>query len=273
ELKGEGHLQGLPEPVLPELPDLQVFPPQQQSDSLLKGTRVHGSRVWSYVLVPQKPGAVELPAISIPYFDPRPGEYRRAEVDTALTLAVRGSTRSARMDGTEVKLHPIRTASLPTLEPAAGPSSPWWHALILVPVAAALVLILLPSRRASEPRGAGGPKGNRRHHGSSGRRAARQHLLRELQEAVADDRPRQTAARVEEAWRGYLSERWNIPTGTASSRWSQLLEAEGVSPAAAEELVQLADDLHYLRYAPKLSSTDDLRRELVERSRRLVKSL
>ena len=51
------------------------------------------------------------------------------------------------------------------------------------------------------------------------------------------------------------------------------MTTHGASRDAAEELVALADDLHYLRYAPKLSSTEEMQRELVERSRRLARRL
>ena len=40
-----------------------------------------------------------------------------------------------------------------------------------------------------------------------------------------------------------------------------------------DRLVELADDLHYLRYAPKLAAADGLRRELGDRSRKLLRGL
>jgi hypothetical protein len=94
-----------------------------------------------------------------------------------------------------------------------------------------------------------------------------------LKAASHEKRPRQVAALIEEAWREFLAARWEIPQGTPSTRWGQLLDHSGLPHGAATELVKLADDLHYLRYAPKLSSTEDLQEELVERSRKLVKAL
>jgi hypothetical protein len=126
-----------------------------------------------------------------------------------------------------------------------------------------------PSGSGSTSRATGGPTPG----GRAGARLARRHLVRSLEAVVAEERPRQAAKQVEDAWRNYLVERWEISPGTASTQWSTLLEEKGISKAIAEELVRLAEDLHYLRYAPKLSSTDELRRELVERSRRLAKKL
>ena len=47
----------------------------------------------------------------------------------------------------------------------------------------------------------------------------------------------------------------------------------GVDREIAAGLVELADDLHYLRYAPKLAAADGLRRELQARSQKLLRGL
>lgn len=254
-LEGRGHLQGIAEPRLAEVPGLEVFPPQEQSRQQLKGTRVHGRRVWSFVLVPQRPGEIELPAVAIPYFDPWKNRYETAAAD-GLGLVVRGLTALAREGGETLELHPIRTAALPASGGDGGWSSvlPWIFAL---PWVLALGLVALRWRRG----------------GGGGASSARRHLVERLREASAEEQPRLAAAAIEDAWRGYLEERWKIAPGTPSPRWSRLLAEKGVDGGTAAELVKLADDLHYLRYAPKLASTADLRSELFERSRKLVRAL
>jgi hypothetical protein len=122
-----------------------------------------------------------------------------------------------------------------------------------VPGVLALVLLLARRRNGAGP--------------------AHQRLEQGLAEAGQESRPRQAAARIEEAWRDLLAERWDIPPGTPSTRWADLLEARGADPAAARELVRLADDLHYLRYAPQLSTCDAMVGEVLDRCRKLVRSL
>ncbi len=250
-LKGRGHFQGLPPPLLPELPGVEVFPPQQLSSEAVKRKEVSGERTWSFVLVPQRPGRWDLPAIEVPYFDPRQERYLVARTP-ALDLTVRGSRRLAFEDGRTVSLHPIRTAALP----AAGGRrlaglEPWLFAL---PWGLAVGLLLARRR-------------------GGGRLGARRRLLSRLDGALAETAPRQAAVEIEEAWRDFLYKRWGLDRGAPSTRWSALLLAAGARQQAAGELMALADDLHYLRYAPQLSSTDGLRRELVERSRRLARAL
>jgi len=254
-LRGEGHLQGLPEPQLPELPGIKVFPPQQQARERLRGTVVTGTRVWSFVLVPERPGTWQLPPLEVPFFDPRKGSYQVARAG-ALTLTARGATSLTQDGGETVELHPIRNAALPAaqagwrLEDAAR----WLFALPWLLVAAVLLL-----RRGSELGGA--------------HRQARKALLEQLAGAVDEEQPRRAAACIEEAWRAFLNRRWGVPPGAPSNRWQALLEERGVKASHAAELVRLADDLHYLRYAPKLSSTAELQRELIERSRKLARVL
>jgi hypothetical protein len=94
-----------------------------------------------------------------------------------------------------------------------------------------------------------------------------------LKAAAQEERPRQAAAQIEEAWRDFLAARYDLPTGTPSPQWPGELARRGVEGPVAERLARLADDLHYLRYAPQLAAADSLRGEVIERSRRLLREL
>ena len=251
-LEGRGHLKGLQPPQLPEMAGIEVFPPQQQSSESLQRKSIAGERTWSFVLVPERPGHWELPAIEVPYFDPQEERYRTAEAQP-LSLRVRGSTRVAHPDGRTIDLHPIRTAALPAV--AGRPGSRYRPWLFTLPWMLAIAIFLARRRDAG-----------------SERRSERRRLLERLQNAAEEDHPRRAGAEIEEAWREFLCRRWGLPQGSPSSQWEAQLVGSGVPEATAEELVKLADDLHYLRYAPKLSSTAELRRDLVERSRKLARA-
>ena len=249
QLEGQGHLQGLPVPQLPDLQGIEIFPPQQQSTETIRRRSVSGERTWSFVLVPQRPGQWQLPAVEIPYFDPREERYRIAEAQPP-KLTVRGTTRLA--DDPSLELHPIRSAALP----ATGGNRVRALEPVFFVTPLALALFLLTRRRES----GSGPKSDRRR------------LLDRLALAAAEQRPRQAAAQIEEAWRDFLHARWGLPPGSPSTRWGSLLPDRGVPAKVAKDLVVLAEDLHYLRYAPKLSSTAELRQDLIDRSRKLARA-
>ena len=252
-LSGEGNLQGLPEPPMPRVEGLKVLPPQQEGEDRISGTTIRGSRTWSYPVIPERAGDYRLEVPGLPYFDPAAQRYETAKVEpvrlTALpapsgkvpepAAPVAGASESSRWDGWRDRL-------------------PW---LLAIPGVLALVLLLARRRN-----GAPGPSK------ATGREAHRR-LEQGFKEAEQESRPRQAAARIEEAWRELLAERWEIPPGTPSTRWAGLLEARGADPDAARELVRLADDLHYLRYAPQLSTCDSLVGEVLDRCRKLVRKL
>jgi len=96
---------------------------------------------------------------------------------------------------------------------------------------------------------------------------------RKLREAAREDRPRQAAALVEEGWRGYLAGRCGLPATTPAARWGAVLAAQGIAADIADEVARLAEELHYLRYAPQLSTTGAVRDEMLARSRQLLRRL
>ncbi len=69
-VKGRGNLKWIDAAPSLEMEAARVFPPRVSSD--LKTTRqgVEGSKTWEFVIVPEKPGPHEIPAISFSYFDP-----------------------------------------------------------------------------------------------------------------------------------------------------------------------------------------------------------
>ncbi|HYN21832.1 MAG TPA: hypothetical protein VE078_12795, partial [Thermoanaerobaculia bacterium] len=216
-------------------------------------------------------GSYRLEVPAIPYFDPAENRYSSATVPPIQITAI---PAPAAVAAKHRQHRQYRQAASP--EAIAQPeSADWlrWHerprwlvAVLLtvflsIPGILAVVFVLARRRNGAVPAPA------------MTNREARHRLERGLREAQAEVRPRQAAARIEEAWREFLAERWEVPPGTPSTRWSDLLEARGADPAAAGELVQLADDLHYLRYAPQLSSCEPLRGEVVTRCRKLLRRL
>jgi hypothetical protein len=98
-------------------------------------------------------------------------------------------------------------------------------------------------------------------------------LEKKLKEAAREDRPRHAATLVEEGWRGLLAARWGVPATTPPPRWGAALAAHGAPPDLADDMLHLSEELHYLRYAPQLSTTSAVRDEVLSRSRQLLRRL
>jgi hypothetical protein len=262
QLAGTGYLQGLPEPKVTVPTGLTLYPPQREGRDEIAGTTVRGRRSWSYVVVPGRAGSYRLDPPRVPYFDPVSREFRTATAPalglTALPQPKVGPIGSIGAAGSG-EPHPVHTA-LKTRNPGEERWArllPWFFA---VPSGLALVLLLLRRRSFGGPASRAG----------AGPAAAR---LEQVFSEVAAERPRQVAARLEEAWRDFLAERWGISRSTPATKWSAALARHPVGDASLAELEALLDELDYLRNAPQLSTTDTLRADVLSRSRRLLRRM
>jgi len=256
-LAGRGNVQGVAEPRVAPPRGLKIFPPQQQGEENVVGTAVQGTRTWSWVIVPERTGQAALRVPEIPYFDPQSGQYKVAAAPPIeITTLPAAAAVNAGM------LRSIRNAADGQGRAATALSwsrlAPW---LVALPLGIVL-LVAMARRRQPFPASSESPAP-----------PAHEAAERLLCAAAAEVRPRQTAARIEEAWHGFLAERWEIPAGTPPPRWGALLCDRGADPQAAADLVRLADDLHYLRYAPQLSAVESLSAEALSSSRRLLRRL
>ena len=271
-LAGRGNLQAAREPQIDPAGGLTIYPPQQQSEDRVVGTAIQGERTWSYVIVPDRAGRYELRVPAVPYFDPQSQQYRVASVPAiaiqALPRFPAGATGSP---------HPVRTApaesSLASLVALGGldGNTRWLPWLFLLPWGIALAVTLARRGRPAGPFGQIAPAAPAGHPGLP--RSAGDAMEERFREAAAESRPRAAASRLEDAWRDLLAERWDVPLGTPAARWGRMLAERGADSAASEELVRLAEDLHYLRFAPQLSETGSLVAEAIDRSRWLLRRL
>ena len=256
-LSGEGNLQGVQEPKVEAPPGITLFPPQQGSTDEVSGTRVQGTRTWSYVVVPDRAGRHSLKTPKIPYFDPWTGSY---QIASAAPLDLTALPRAAAAG--EDEIHGIRTAAAG----GNGAAPRRWTAMLpwLFALPWGLALVVTLARRRPAPAGT---------EAGTGSRQAGKRLRERLAEAEAEERPRQVAGLLEDGWRELLVGRWAVPREIPSNRWAETLLLKGAPEDAVEQLARLVDDLHYLRYAPQLSATETLRGEVISQSRRLLSRL
>ncbi len=253
-LDGQGNLQGLQPPELPILDGIRVFPPEQSSRSRVSGTRVRGEKTWTYVLVPDRAGEWQLPPLSVDYFDPFAGRFEVAKTATDILTA---------RDPLE-KLPSVTLGEVQTAEPevvadgtSAPQTAPWFrdpkYAAGAAALAAALLLIPLVLRVRKKTH-------------------ATKLLCERLRGASGIQRGRKAAQVLEDAWRRFLGERYDIAPDAAAVAWTRHLRERGVSGSTLDEFGKLVEDLEYLRYAPELSASESLVADVIDRSLKLSRS-
>ena len=159
-VKGHGALRRTLPPKL-EFEGFVVEPPRDYQESVqTTGTGLLGQRVYRYWCTPERPGEQTIPAIAIPYFDPRSGSYHMAR---SQPIAISVVAAEPAHSGPRA-----RTASRPS--PARGTRViPWLAAGI-----AGLVLLALASWQVRRRRGSATATAG--HAVEAGFLAAREHL-------------------------------------------------------------------------------------------------
>ncbi|MBW3552983.1 MAG: BatD family protein [Gemmatimonadetes bacterium] len=231
EVEGTGHVKALPPPRLPPLEGIDVFPPSEEAETEIAGGTVRGRKRFSWVLIPERAGELEIPPVRYAYFDPETEEFATAEVP-GTTLRV--------TPGAEGRAAPTPPASLRYLKTAPGSGDPldWvhtpWFALAqLLPLLA--IAAGLAARRA--------PGGSSRRE----LRRRRRRALRDLRRRAAQD----DAAFLPDAEafaRAWIAERVGIRPGEAGSR--SALAAAGVPRTPAAAVPAVLERIAALRYAP-----------------------
>jgi hypothetical protein len=237
EVIGRGNIKALPAPLLPEFESVEVFPPTEDAEPQIGSDAVTGTKEFSWVLVPRKPGSIEIPAIRYAYFDPASARY--AEASTApMRLEVEGETPP--VPG-QIALRPIKPS--PSSDALGFVRSPWFLGAQLVP----LILVL------------GAWRGSRRAEPSDARRrtARASAVLSPLHDAVGGE-PRAFSHQLASAIRTHLAELYDQPElrHGPPAALQRAAESAGTARATAAALADLLGALDRARFAKDEAAPD-----------------
>lgn len=242
ELRGRGNLQGVADPALTSPRGLTVHPAASRNTESFDGTVVVGSRTWTFPIVADEARSFTLAPRPVVYFDPWRKEFATAAVEP-LVLSVDPAPPTRAPEGPDARSAAARR------DPTPAPVI-WATAAALLAALAALAVWAWRWPGGQDPP-----------------------FTSALTEAEAAASPRHAASRIEIAWRDLLVRRLQVPPATPTDHWSERLAAAGAPSRLTTSLDSLLADLRYLRQAPELATTDTLRADLVERSRRLARRL
>ena len=143
-ISGVGNVKTIAAPRLPQVLGAEAFAPTEESVTTVENEVVGGNKTFNYVLIPEREGTLEIPAIVFTYFDPSARAYRnaRAEPVQVRVLPTGAETPEETDPGT---LRPLRTGP-------AGGSLGWVRSrgfllLQLLPLLAIAALMLWQRRR------------------------------------------------------------------------------------------------------------------------------
>lgn len=266
EVSGDGHPDLVTEPSIPDNDNFKFY--KSKSDSKIEhaANEFHGTKTFQIPVVPLKSGHLEIPPLSLSYFDPRENRYETVTTKPIAVDVKPGVMPSATPSPGSTpapEAHEEKTLrGLKPLSDLRGPSRDlplWVWALQLLPW-----LALLAHRTRRSIGGWLSERSRAQASSSLGKRTrAEIHKL-------PDDRVDDAAALIY----SYLEARLAAPvSGYSLQELSQHLQGRGVAAPLSRDLTVLLGDLEAFRYAPKVGSASTLAGELRERSEELVTGL
>lgn len=271
-ISGQGNLEALKAPELPALEGVEVEAiPASDADKIEKtAAGISGTRVFQWVLVPQREGPLAIPALRFGYFDPDAGRFQVATT-ASMSVRVEGTapvaTGPAAVAPAGEELRDIRADSDLRSHRPRPPHATLWFWLVLGATTALVALVELAAaigrRRA-------------RNAGWIRMRRARSEAEKALRSASATARDGGSAALFGEVARTlhrFCEDRFGFGlTGRTHDAVRRALLDVGADDQLADDVTSELENCDYGRFAPVSVREDEMRGSL-DRARALVTRL
>ncbi|HEX6239437.1 MAG TPA: BatD family protein, partial [Polyangiales bacterium] len=275
--KGQGNLKAL-KLSNPVLDGVDVLAPEIDDKVSTDLDQVGGERSFRWLLLPRRPGKLEIPAFSVQVFDPQNKGFREVRTQP-LTLAVSGV---ALADPAQPKPSQAATEPAPAvLAPSFGPArtrselrrgrfrlveQPWFlWAVLAGPLACTGAVLAGALRRNLRAR--------RKEDPSEQALRAAEAKLREAETSAASGDSARASGAIIAALRAALQARLSEPVGglTLAALESLCIE-RGMSPPLAQRIVASLSEAELSRFDPSRQAGGALARQLQE-SQTLVREI
>lgn len=263
-LSGTGNIATLQPPAFNPPDPFEAYDPTVSTSVDRSGPRVHGTKTFTYVLVPRTSGRLTLPPVRFAYFDPEQRRYRTLQ-SNPITIQVSG-TEAPIAAGTTGDGLPVDDIAAPMSEASewvrtdAPPlhRTVWAYAALLAPLLLAAALIAYRRRvmhPASEP-----PSPD----------FTLQEELDEARRYLRAGKADPFYATLERAVLGFIGHRLDAaPSGLTRDHLEALLASHDVPERARHALYELLDVCDRVRFSPAHPSAEAMESAL-SRAQQLI---
>ena len=262
-VRGVGNIRNVRLPKIDRVEGFRVYEPTTK-ESIEPGDEVHGQKVYTYLLQPQKGGKLEVPAVQLAYFDPMAARYAVAR-SQPLQLTVEGdptqvesaSPASTTENVLGQQVRPIRNRA--SVRSALGDRLFRGRVAIImlaVPPGMWILVLIVDALRRRLARETQGSK----------RRRARRSARRRLRVAEYHIRAQRPSAFFGECARVlYEHLEYRLGAKVEAMTLGELREhlvARGFSRETAESTVKELENCDFARFAPSASGPGEMRAAL-----------
>ncbi|MFB6342073.1 BatD family protein [Saccharicrinis sp. FJH62] len=255
-LSGEGNLKLLPTPEVEFPEDFEKYDPKVTNNLNTTLAGVNGTRSFEYLVIPRYGGDFKIPAVKIPYFDPKSGRYKTLSSQEYTIHVEKGegsqtsgpvrnytSKEDVRFLGSDIRY--IKTGNL-KLKPRGVflfGSTPFWL-LLVIPVVLYIIALILYRKQAKQKANVALVKNKRAN------KVAKKRLKASADFMKKDDKEGFYEEVLRAMW-GYTSDKLNIPLSRLNKdNIEGILKEKGVSEDQVKEFIDLLNTCEYARYAP-----------------------
>jgi hypothetical protein len=255
-VSGSGHLRNVKLPPLGELEGARVYEPRTSDAVSKQGGRIGGERRWEYLILPQKSGTLEIPAITLSYFDPEAESYlskssQAHEITVSEGAAGSNGVGSEGEDGAEAVDQPDSTggelAALHTIRRQSGLSTGssqlydrwWFFVLVLIAPLGFITLVVIERVRGRRAANQGVVKA---------KRAAQ--VARKALGQIDGGNEDESLAAIMRAMNGFFVDRFGKSvSGQTMEELRGFLGARGAEEALSNRVVELLHRCERGRFA------------------------
>lgn len=261
-IEGTGNIATLQPPAFDPPNGFALHDPKEQTSIDRSGTRVRGTKTFTYVLVPHSGGSYTLTPPDFAYFDPDTRRYRTLQGEPT-DVRVRGDEAPNLAGSDDDRLPadavaPIMTEASSWRRTDGRPlhQTPWPYVAVLAPLLLAGGLALLRrSLHASADPAAPASTASR---------------LEQARRAMRDRQPEACYNAIEHAVLGFIGDRLGVAApGLTRLQLDAHLERHGVPQRAREALYELLDVCDQVRYSPARSSEEAMQ-SAIRRAEQLI---
>ena len=270
---GRGNVRDLILPRLGNIPGLRAYDATNTDKQAVEQGHITGTRTVEQLLVPERTGQLELPALTLDIFDPIQKQYRTLRTEPLRLEVIPAAPGSSASSATPSQnllgaggVRPIRLRFAKARATAPPWTRPWfWPLLALGPFGLMALLVSDKARRilTSDP-------SQQRIRGARG--AARKRL-RFAEALVAGGDADSFYAEVARALTGYLGDKQGVvAAGLTRDELSQALLSRGHAVETVRKLATVLDECDRARFSPGARETV-ARQAMLARADKLLEEL